>query len=155
MLPKKETVMTKIPPKNLVLYADDDPDDLQLVREAFSKYASNVEVLTVSDGLEALSYLKGLSQDDPSPCLVILDINMPRLNGRETLKQLRKLDRYGDVPVILFTTSSLPVDKDFAITHKAGFISKPLNARQMDVITDQFIEHCADEIKKQIRRELN
>lgn len=147
--------MTKIPPKNLVLYADDDADDLLLVKEAFSKYASHVEVLTVNDGLEALSYLKGLSHSEPTPCLVILDINMPRLNGRETLKQLRKLNRYEDVPVILFTTSSLPVDKEFALRHNAGFISKPLNARQMDMITDQFIEHCADEIKKQIRRELN
>lgn len=147
--------MTKIPPKNLVLYADDDPDDLQLVKEAFSKYESHVEVMTVSDGLEALSYLKGLSQDAPSPCLVILDVNMPRLNGRETLKQLRKMDRYDEVPVILFTTSSLPVDKDFAHKHNAGFISKPLNARQMDLITDQFIEHCTEEIRKQIKRKLN
>jgi CheY-like chemotaxis protein len=147
--------MTKIPPKNLVLYADDDPDDLQLVREAFSKYASNVEVMTVNDGLEALSFLKGLAQHDPSPCLVILDVNMPRLNGRETLKQLRKMDRYDEVPVILFTTSSLPVDKEFADKHKAGFMSKPLNARQMDLITDQFIEHCTEEIRKQIKREMN
>jgi CheY-like chemotaxis protein len=144
--------MTKIPPKNLVLYADDDPDDLQLVREAFSKYASNVEVLTVNDGLEALSYLKSLPENDPTPCLVILDVNMPRLNGRETLKLLRKIDRFEDIPVILFTTSSLPVDKEFANKHNAGFISKPLNARQMDLITDQFIEHCTEEIKKQIRR---
>jgi CheY-like chemotaxis protein len=147
--------MTKIPPKNLVLYADDDPDDLQLVKEAFSKYASHVEVMTVNDGLEALSFLKSLSQEEPSPCLVILDVNMPRLNGRETLKQLRKMDRYEEVPVILFTTSSLPVDKEFAHKHNAGFISKPLNARQMDLITDQFIEHCTEEIRKQIRREMN
>ena len=147
--------MTKIPPKNLVLYADDDPDDLQLVKEAFSKYASHVEVMTVNDGLEVLSFLKGLSHEDPSPCLVILDVNMPRLNGRETLKQLRKMDRYEEVPVILFTTSSLPVDQEFAHKHNAGFISKPLNARQMDLITDQFIEHCTEEIRKQIRREMN
>ncbi len=147
--------MTKIPPKNLVLYADDDPDDLQLVKEAFSKYASHVEVVTVNDGLEVLSFLKSLSREDPSPCLVILDVNMPRMNGRETLKQLRELDRYEGVPVILFTTSSLPVDKEFANKHNAGFISKPLNARQMDLITDQFIDHCTEEIRKQIKREMN
>ncbi|HEY0679006.1 MAG TPA: response regulator [Chitinophagaceae bacterium] len=145
--------MTKIPPKNLVLYADDDPDDLQLVKEAFTQYATNVEVATVNDGLEVISYLKSLSDYDPSPCLVILDINMPRLNGRETLKQLRKMEKYEDVPVILFTTSSLPHDIEFAQKHNAGFISKPLNARQMDVITDQFIDHCAEEIKKQIKRQ--
>jgi CheY-like chemotaxis protein len=147
--------MTKsIPPKNIVLYADDDPDDLQLVREAFSLYSTNVEVVTVKDGIEALAYLKSLNDNDPTPCLVILDVNMPRLNGKEALVKLRSLDRYTDTPVVLFTTSSLPLDKNFAEHYKAGFITKPIDARQMVLITDRFIEHCAEEIRKNIRREM-
>ena len=147
--------MTKsIPPKNVVLYADDDPDDLQLVREAFSQYASNVEVVTVKDGTEAISYLKNLSEYDPTPCLIILDINMPRMSGKEALIRLRQIAKFEEVPVMLFTTSSMPVDSDFASRYKAGFLTKPIDMKQMDVITDRFIDHCTEEIRKNIRRQM-
>jgi CheY-like chemotaxis protein len=139
--------------KNVVLYADDDTDDLELVAEAFSKYRDNVDLVTVTDGLQALTYLNKVTiEKEPLPCLIILDINMPRLTGRETLKRLREMDKFEQVPVILFSTSSQPYDKEFAESYGAGFITKPLDYRQMDRIADQFIQHCSDEIKKQIIR---
>lgn len=144
-----------IPPKHIVLYADDDPDDIQLVSESFEKYAQNVEIVTVNDGVGALSYLEQLPPFSPSPCLVILDINMPLLTGKEVLIRLRDNEKFRDVPVILFTTSSLPTDHAFARKYNAGFITKPLNASQMDRITNEFIEHCADDIKKNIRKQIN
>ncbi len=108
----------------------------------------------MNDGSEAISYLTNLSQFDPTPCLVILDINMPRMTGKEALIKLRQLDRFETVPVMLFTTSSLPSDIEFARRYKAGFLTKPIDIRQMDVITDQFIEHCTEEVRKNIRRKL-
>ncbi len=139
-------------PKNIVLYADDDTDDLELVQEAFSRYSKNVEVVTVKDGSQVLSYLQRLSDEDPMPCLVILDINMPVLNGKEVLKRLRDYDRFEALPAVLFTTSSLPQDQNFASKYHAGFVTKPLDVAQMEVITELFIDHCNDEIKKSIRR---
>jgi CheY-like chemotaxis protein len=141
--------------KHVVLYADDDADDLLLVQEAFAQHGDNVEVITVGDGIEALNYLESLSPLDPSPCLVILDINMPRLNGKEALKEIRKTERFSEVPVVIFTTSSLPLDKDFAKKYNAGFLTKPLDLKQMDFIASQFIEHCDDEIKKNLRKRIN
>lgn len=147
--------MTKsISPKNFVLYADDDTDDLELVQDAFARYANNVEVVSFMDGISVLSYLQSLSPFDPSPCLVILDVNMPVLNGKETLIKLRQLERFHSVPVVLFTTSSQPVDKNFASRYNAGFITKPLDVKQMEMITDQFIDHCAEEIRTKIRRQI-
>lgn len=147
--------MTKsISPKNFVLYADDDTDDLELVQDAFARYANNVEVVSFMDGISVLSYLQSLSTFDPSPCLVILDVNMPVLNGKETLIKLRQLDRFDSVPVVLFTTSSQPQDKSFAAKYNAGFITKPLDVKQMEMITDQFIDHCAEEIRTKIRRQI-
>ena len=147
--------MTKsISPKNIVLYADDDPDDLELVQDAFARYSNNVEVVSFMDGISALSYLQELSPLEPSPCLVILDINMPVLNGKEALMRLRQMERFESVPVVLFTTSSQPYDKTFASRYKAGFVTKPLDVKQMRIITDQFIDHCAEEIRKKIRRQL-
>lgn len=150
-----EPLMTKSnPPKNIVLYADDDPDDLELVKDAFSNYANNVEVVTCADGIQALSYVNNLSESDPTPCLIILDINMPLLSGKEVLVRLRETQRFNDIPVVLFTTSSQPSDKTFAQQYKAGFITKPIDTKQMAYIADEFIDHCTEEIKNKIRRQI-
>ncbi len=147
--------MTQLTPsKNIVLYADDDADDLELVEDAFARYASNVEVISFIDGTGALSYLQNLPPVAAAPCLIILDINMPVINGKEVLVRLRQMDRFQSVPVVLFTTSSQPTDKMFAEKNNAGFVTKPLDVKQMKIITDQFINHCSDEIKNNIRRHL-
>ena len=145
--------MTKfLAPKHIVVYADDDPDDIELVEDAFKRYATNVEVITFTDASQALSYLKNQTDLDPLPCLIILDINMPLMSGKEALVRLRQMDRYEAIPVVLFTTSSMPVDKAFAQHYNAGFITKPLGYEQMEIITKQFIDHCTDETQKKIRR---
>lgn len=147
--------MTKsIPPKHIVVYADDDPDDLELVQDAFSQYSKNVEVVTFRDGASALSYLQKLTPLDPRPCLVILDVNMPVLNGKDALQRLRQMEGFESIPVVLFTTSSQPQDKVFAERNAAGFVTKPLDIRQMEIITDRFIDHCAEEIRNKIRRQI-
>jgi len=136
----------------LVVYADDDPDDIELVTEAFERYANNLTLKTFSNGLTILSFLKNLSIADNLPCLIILDINMPAMNGKECLKQIRQIDQYKDVPVVLFTASVSDRDKEFAKLYQAGFITKPLSSVQMDVIAAGFIEHCNSEIQKLIIR---
>jgi len=154
-LPFKPPRMTKAgTSKNFVLYADDDAEDLELVKDAFARYSRNVEVLTAKDGSQVISYLQGLTDEEPGPCLIILDINMPLLNGKDALKKIREMQRFELVPVVLFTTSSLSQDKIFANRYNAGFVTKPLDASQMEVITELFINHCTDEIKKNIRKHL-
>jgi CheY-like chemotaxis protein len=140
--------------KHSILYADDDPDDLVIVEDAFKRYAENIELITACDGVEAIQYLKSLSPLDPAPCLIILDINMPRMNGKETLKELRTMDRFKNIPTVLFTTSSLPDDREFALKYNAGFITKPLDSRQITIIADTFVEHCTDEIKRKIIKKI-
>jgi CheY-like chemotaxis protein len=139
-------------PKNIVVYADDDQDDIELVEDAFKQFANNVEVITFRDGSQALSYLRDLTEADLVPCLIILDINMPVLNGKESLVRLRQIEQYKEVPVVLFTTSSMPIDKSFAQQYGAGFITKPLGYEQMELITKEFIDHCTEETQKKIRR---
>jgi len=141
-------------PKNVVLYADDDIDDLQLIKEAFSPYSDNVELITVSDGLEAVTYLENIPLHQPTPCLIILDINMPRMDGKEALKTIRDINRFEEIPAILFTTSSQSKDKEFAKIYNAGFLTKPIDYHQVDKIAGQFIDHCSDEIKKQLLRDI-
>jgi CheY-like chemotaxis protein len=148
--------MTRTPlPKHLVLYADDDPDDIEFVETAFSASTENVELITAYNGFDVLEYLKSLNNLDPDPCLIILDVNMPGMNGKDTLIHIRQMERFSKVPIVLFTTSSLDQDLRFAQKHNAGFITKPLNSVQMEKITETFIEHCSDEVRKNIRRRSN
>ena len=137
---------------NTILYADDDIDDLQLVEEAFSIYSPSVKLITAKDGVEALSYLFDLKEREIIPCLIILDINMPRMSGKEVLVKLRQTPDFSDVPVILFTTSSMPLDVEFSQKYKAGFLTKPVDIRQMDAIAATFIESCSEEVRSSIRR---
>ena len=140
------------PPRQIVLHADDDPDDIQLVREAFALHTRNVEVISVHDGLEALAWLRSLDASDQKPCLVILDINMPRLDGRETLQRIRTMRQFDTVPVMLFTTSAQRLDQDFAKRFNSGFLTKPIDDRQMDSIIKSFLAHCAEDVRKEINR---
>jgi CheY-like chemotaxis protein len=143
--------MTKPLPKSLVLYADDDPDDILLVTETFKDYDRSVELITFPDGVALLDYVNALDVYKPGPCLIILDINMPKLNGKEVLMKLRNTPHISEVPVVLFSTSTLPSEAEFAKSFGAAFITKPLDAKQMHKVIDQFIDNCTEETKKQIR----
>lgn len=140
-----------LPSKSVILYVDDDLDDLQLLEDAFTNYSPNVEMVTFRNGLQALAYLRNLTLKEEAPCLVILDINMPGVSGKEVLKEIRSLERYRDLPVVLFSTSSSPTDKEFALRYNAGFITKPINSRQMALVADEFIDHCAEEVKRNLK----
>ncbi len=146
--------MTKsLPPKSLVLYADDDTDDQELIREAFDEFSSFIELVTFENGAQLLHYIERLARLQPKPCLIILDINMPVMDGKQTLKKLRGLAECKEVPVVLFTTSTLPAEADYARHHDAGFVTKPLHTRQLHLIVSQLTEHCTDSLKEKIKKQ--
>ena len=111
-------------------------------------------MVTFSNGVEALAFLNGLTPLDPLPCLIILDINMPILDGKDALSRLKEMKPFEKVPVILFSTSSQRTDKEFADRYGAGFITKPLSAHQMEAIIEEFIKHCAEDVRNKIRKKV-
>ena len=141
-------------PDNIVLYADDDIDDLQFIKESFAHYSDNIELVTAFDGLEAITYLKNIPPDQPIPCLIILDINMPKMDGKEALKTIREMEGFEKVPVILFTTSSQMKDKEFSKKYNAGFLTKPIDYSELNQIAGRFIEQCTEETKNKLTRQL-
>jgi CheY-like chemotaxis protein len=128
------------PPKPLVLYADDDPDDIDYVRTSFKDHAKAIDIRTFPDGECLMQWV--YEKHGPAPCLVILDINMPRLDGRQALEMLRNIRGYESVPVVLFSTSTAPQDARFALHHGAELIPKPLHEQQMSLIVSRFLERC-------------
>lgn len=139
-------------PKPIVLYADDDADDRDLLKMAFAQFSENVELVTTTDGFEAISYLTNIKLSGQAPCLIILDINMPRLDGRETLRKIRSIKRFANTPVALFSTSTAKLDKEFAERYNAGFITKPLDYGRLTEVAEQFVTHCSDEIKQRVQK---
>ena len=130
--------------KRFILYAEDDADDRFIFEEAFLHHRDQIEILQFSNGLELINYLDTSNHAHPS--LIVLDINMPKLGGRETLKILRGYPEFRSTPIAMLTTSSLQVDADFARQHNAMFLTKSINHSQMEKITTQLLEYCGTEL---------
>ena len=135
--------MTKsISPKNIVFYADDDIDDLLIVSEAFLKHTASLKVIHASNGLDALHLLHKMAEQHNLPCLIILDINMPVMNGRETLKKIKAIDRYRNIPIVMFSTSINKTDQELAANMGADYVIKPMDFQQLEKLAAEFIEKC-------------
>ena len=105
------------------LLIDDDEDDKEIFCLALQNVDRSIECITASDGVEALSILENKSF---IPDYIFLDLNMPIMNGKECLKEIRKQSHLNQVPVIIFTTSSAEKDKVETKTLGANaFITKP------------------------------
>jgi two-component system response regulator len=111
--------------------ADDDEDDCILVKAAFEEMGLSPDLHFVSDGRELLDYVRndGHFADPvkyPRPDVILLDLNMPRLNGREALPLIKSDPKLRDIPVLVLTTSR--EEHDVALSKQAGaasFLSKP------------------------------
>jgi DNA-binding response OmpR family regulator len=121
--------MKDVRPINILL-VDDDEDDLFFTQRALQKSHLPNNTFTVHDGEELLDYLhrRGKFKDDvaPMPDLILLDLNMPKMNGKEALKAIRENKNLVHLPVILFTTSS--AESDIIASYKLGansYIKKP------------------------------
>jgi len=127
-------VLNRINP--LVLMADDDEDDCIFAKDAFAQAIPRVKFLWVEDGGKLLDYLAGSLQSGDGglghlPDLILLDLNMPRKDGREALKEIKSSPLFRDIPVVVLTTSQ--EDKDKILTREMGassFITKPAKFEQ-------------------------
>ena len=122
------------PPRPIeVLLVEDDPGDVLMTREAFADYkiANNLSVVT--NGEDAIAYMRKQGQfaDARTPDLVLLDLNLPRRNGREVLEEIKGDPDLRRVPVVILTTSE--ADEDIAAAydlHANAYVRKPVDFKQ-------------------------
>jgi chemotaxis family two-component system response regulator Rcp1 len=95
-----------------VLLVENSPGDVRLTQEAFGNYTSNVRLHVVTDGIEAMAFLhrEGIHADVSRPDLILLDLNLPGLNGRDVLTQIKANPDLRAIPVIVLTTSDNEAD---------------------------------------------
>ena len=109
-----------------LLLVEDNPADVFLMETALEVSALPVEMAVARDGVEALEYLGTVGTGRPYPDLMLLDLNMPRMNGFEVLETLRGDPALRHLPVVVFTTSSAPEDVKRAYALQANsYVSKP------------------------------
>jgi CheY-like chemotaxis protein len=128
--------------KNVILWADDDADDLFLVREAIANLDDSYELVEAANGQQALECLCSLKASSKLPCLVVLDINMPVLNGKETLAILKEKDWLKTMPVAVFTTSNSEKDRQFCEEFGVQMFSKPHTYAGFERMIGRLITFC-------------
>jgi chemotaxis family two-component system response regulator Rcp1 len=119
-----------------VLMVEDDPDDVYLTQEALRGSRLKVNLHVVDDGVEAMKYLRREGQvHGRRPNLILLDLNLPRMGGREVLAEIKEDPTLTDIPVVILTTSK--AEEDIAASyrrHANCYISKPVDIEQFRVV---------------------
>ena len=101
-----------------ILYADDDSDDHFILNEFIQSGGINAEMVFADDGQEAIRYLENAEQ---LPALIILDLNMPRLDGRQTLSRIKKHPHFSGIPVVMLSTSENKAEQELCTREGAAF----------------------------------
>jgi CheY-like chemotaxis protein len=121
-----------------VLLVEDDPGDVMMTREAFQDYKLQNQLHVVSDGAEAMEFLRqeGEYAGRPRPDLVLLDLNLPRMDGRQVLEAIKSDSELASIPVVVLTTSENEDDvlRSYSL-HANAYVTKPVDfARFIEVI---------------------
>ena len=116
-----------------VLLVEDDPGDVELTREVLAMTKVRLNLSVVDDGVETLRFLRneGEYQNAPRPDLILLDLNMPKKDGRETLEEIKATPSLKHIPVVILTTSN--ADEDIVKSYASGascYITKPVGLDQ-------------------------
>jgi chemotaxis family two-component system response regulator Rcp1 len=121
-----------------VLLVEDSPGDVRLTREALKDAKLHINLHIASDGIEAMSFLKREGQYDrvPRPDLILLDLNLPKKDGREVLEEIKKNPVLQSIPVVILTTSASETDilRSYLL-HANCYITKPVDLKGfLDVV---------------------
>jgi len=118
-----------------VLLVEDSPGDARLTQEAFHAVNSAVHLHVANDGVEAMAYLRheGVYAEAPRPDLTLLDLNMPRMDGREALAQIKQDKKLMTIPILILTTSESESDiaKSYQL-HANSYLCKPVQLSEFE-----------------------
>jgi len=122
--------------RNLVYIVDDDPDDRQIILDAFLENNAEMDYAFVENGSQLMKNLQNAESDSDLPTLILLDLNMPGMLGLQALKEIKGNKKIASIPTIVLTTSTLPMDKKLSYDYGANcFLSKPASYADLVLIT--------------------
>lgn len=126
----------------LIVLGEDDEDDEELLKEVFSTIDPNYSLKFIRHGSKIISFLEQLDDSD-LPCLIVLDYNMPELNGSEILRKLRESARYIHIPKIIWSTSGSDTYRKLSLELGATeYIIKPSNIKGLTEAIKYMLSLC-------------
>lgn len=132
-----------------ILIADDDADDCLLLEQAFAESGLKAKLYFVGDGERLIDFLhqRPPHESAPRPSLIILDLNMPRKNGIQALREIKAHEQFRQIPVVVLTTST--AEEDILRTYDLGvssYISKPFDFSTLVDITNTIKKYWIDTV---------
>ena len=125
-----------------IFCVDDDLDDLHLLKKAIASIDPEYEIVEAYNGVEALSKLKELSASGQLPALIVMDINMPKMDGRETFLAIKNDEFLADIPLVILSTSSSVLDRIFFHKKNIEYITKPIHFDTLVSIAEKLLSYC-------------
>jgi CheY-like chemotaxis protein len=127
----------------IVLHIDDDAEDREFVGNAIKTVDPSFILHEAKNGEEGMEYLNKAKATGALPCLIILDINMPGMDGLETYEEIRKDDLLNTIPTVIFTTSAVFKKRSKESDGLPIFI-KPFRVKEFIIIIEKILTHCKD-----------
>jgi CheY-like chemotaxis protein len=125
-----------------ILLADDDEEDLELIEDAILSHEPSASLQKHTNGRAVIEYLHR-STDGELPCLIILDYNMPELNGSQILQQMSQHDRFENIPKVVLSTSATPLHIHECISNGAAeYFVKPNNMDALKNVAKKMLDYC-------------
>ena len=129
-------------PEKFILLGEDDKDDQEMLLDVFTAIDNSFRLFFVDNGKQVLSALEKLRVDH-QPCLIVLDYNMPGMNGAEILQELGSNEQYKDIPKIVWSTSSSEKFKQICLKMGAAdYVIKPNNVAELERIARYMLSLC-------------
>jgi CheY-like chemotaxis protein len=138
-----------------VLLVEDSPGDVRLTREAFGVANPRVTLHVANDGVEAMDFLGqvGAHADAPRPDLILLDLNLPRMDGREVLARIKADDSLRTIPTVILTTSDSEADIARSYELQANsYLSKPVQLEKFESLIRSIDDFWLTKAKLPTRR---
>jgi chemotaxis family two-component system response regulator Rcp1 len=140
-----------------VLLVEDNPGDARLTREAFREANPFINLHVVSDGVEAMGFLRreGVYVGSPRPDLILLDLNLPKMDGREVLVHIKDDDRLKAIPTVILTTSDAELDilKSYQLQANC-YLSKPVQLEAFESLVKSINDFWLTKVKLPQRKQV-
>ena len=130
------------PEEKTILHIDDDADDRETLREVMQKIAPELKVTFAENGLQALEVLNETKETKSLPCLIVLDLNMPYLDGRQTFERIKADPHLKNIPLVVFSSGENPSDKSLFSKEGIAYFTKPIQLSVMEDIVSYMANLC-------------
>jgi CheY-like chemotaxis protein len=136
--------------QKVVLLVEDSPGDVRLTQEAFRNAGRSIDLRVAADGVEAMSFLRrqGIHAEVPRPDFILLDLNLPKMDGREVLAHIKEDNDLKAIPTVILTTSDAEADILTSYQLQANcYLSKPVQLEEFERLIESINDFWLSKVK--------